>query len=79
MTQSEQDLEIVKKAAEQLGEHFDSVVILTTRYDPAVEQGTTNINWGCGNWFARYGQVREYLIKCDERTRCQVRQEEESE
>jgi hypothetical protein len=76
MTDAEQDLEMVKKASEKLGEHFDTVLILTTRYDPATADGTVNINYGCGNWFARYGQVREYLIKCDERTRCQVREEE---
>ena len=76
MTDAERDLEMVKKATQSLGEHFDSVLILTTRHDPTTEGGTTNINYGCGNWFARYGQVREYLIKCDERTKVAVQMEE---
>lgn len=76
MTDAERDLEMVKKATESLGEHFDSVLILTTRYDPAAADGTVNINYGCGNWFARYGQCREYLIKCDERTKVAVQKEE---
>lgn len=76
MTDAERDLEMVKDACNELGEHFDSVMILTTRYDPAAADGTVNINYGCGNWFARYGQVREFLAKCEERTRVQVQKEE---
>lgn len=76
MTDAERDLEMVKKATQSLGEHFDSVVILATRYDPAGANGTVHFDYGCGNWFARYGQVREYLIKCDERTKFAVQKEE---
>jgi hypothetical protein len=67
------DLERVKAAAEKLGEHFDSVQILCTRHEPAVARGTVNINFGVGNWFTRYDQAREWLVKCDEGIRSEVR------
>lgn len=71
--EKDQDLDRVKAACELLGEHFDSVQIFVTRHEPAVEDGTINISWSAGNWFTRYGQVREWLIKADERTRAHVR------
>lgn len=77
--QSDHDLKMVREAAERLGEHFDSVQILTTRHEPGTEDGTVNVNYGVGNWFTRYGQVREWLIKCEERTKAFVRREEEQE
>lgn len=76
---SEADLKMVRTAAEQLGEHFDSVQILCTRHEPGTDDGTVNVNYGVGNWFSRYGQAREWLIKCEERTKAFVRREEDSE
>lgn len=75
MTDAERDLDMLKEACSKLGEHFDTVLILTTRHDPTVEGGTVSATWGTGNWFARYGQCREYLLKCEERTRCDVRED----
>lgn len=76
MTDAERDLDMVRDACNKLGEHFDSVVILTTRYEHGDDGNTVNINYGTGNWFSRYGQCREYLIKCEERTRIQVQKDE---
>lgn len=43
-----------------LMEHFDTVQIFCTRSDP--DRGiTTNIDGGNGNWFARRGQVRDWV------------------
>jgi hypothetical protein len=37
-----------------------------TQYAPLEEGGTVNINKGEGNWFARFGQIVEWLKKEDE-------------
>lgn len=74
MNEKDVDMDRVKKACEALGEHFDTVQIFVTRHEPATEDGTINIAWSEGNWFTRYGQVREWLIKSDERTRKWVQQ-----
>lgn len=74
------DMERLRVAVESLGEHFDSVQIFVTRANEAdreEDKGTINANLGGGNWFARYGQVRAWLVKCDERTREEVRGEAE--
>jgi len=63
----EKDFEMVKKATTSLGEHFDSVQIFVTRYSS--QDRTLNGSWGEGNWFSRYGLVREWLISEEERTK----------
>lgn len=76
MTQEDQDTDRVRQAAEALGEHFDTVQILVTRHEEE-SVGTTNVCWGKGNWFARYGQVREWLLKSEERTKESIRKEDQ--
>lgn len=81
MSEEQQDaeLQIVKDATAQLGEHFDSVQIFVTRFEPGPDDdpnaGTVNIDFGSGNWFARFGQVENWVDKCRERTKEKVRQE----
>lgn len=59
----EKDMAIIKSHVNQLMEHFDSVHIFATRDH---KKGVTmNIQEGLGNWYARYGQVREWLL-CEE-------------
>lgn len=72
--EKDMDMERVKKVAEALGEHFDTVQIFCTRHEAGTDDGTINIAWSTGNWFTRYGQVREWLIKADERTRKYIRE-----
>lgn len=69
------DLQRIEAVISQLGEHFDSVMIFCTRHDEGQEGGTVNCALGSGNWYARYGQCREWLITNDERTRESVREE----
>jgi hypothetical protein len=52
------DLERVKHHAAMLMEHFDSVQVFVTRHTP---DGTVNVNFGCGNFFARYGQTELWV------------------
>lgn len=76
---SESDMELVKKHAEGLGDHFDSVQIFVTRHEPAQEGGTVNINYGSGNYFTRYGHIADWMIRQDERSRKRVREEQEED
>lgn len=74
----EEELEMLAKAARALGEHFDSVMIFASRYQPNEGEGTTlTMNSGVGNWHTRYGQVREWLIKADEQGRIDERKHDD--
>lgn len=63
------DMKLVKKFCDDLGEHFDTVRIFVTRHEPEMEDGTITIDRGVGNWYAQYGQVKEWMIIQDERAR----------
>lgn len=76
--QEDKDVSILKSHAAQLAEHFDSVQILVTRHSPE-DDGTINVAWGAGNWFARIGQVREWLLKKDEESRVEARRKQEND
>lgn len=58
-TQAE-DLALVKRSVSQLAEHFDTVQIVCTR---VVGDGTVQVNNGVGNWYARYGSLRDWVIR----------------
>lgn len=69
MSAENEDTALLKKHVEQLGEHFDSVIVFGTRHDPAVEGGTVTVFESSGNWLAARGQVRDWQILQDEKTR----------
>lgn len=64
------DTAAVKAALERLGPQFDAVHIFATRYE---QQETVTVSMGTGNWFARYGQIRSWLLREDEGTRMRAR------
>lgn len=74
--QADADVAIVKRHVAELGEHFDSVQIFVTRFEAGVEQHTVSVQLGSGNWFARMGHIRDWLVKEDEATRLKVRKDE---
>jgi hypothetical protein len=63
MSKQEEEMEekMLSKAAENLGEFFDSVQIVVTRYDPQTKH-TIIMDDGSGNLFARYGSTKEWLL-----------------
>jgi len=64
------DMERVRKHVEDLAEHFDTVHVFVTRAGEGDDdQSTLNINIGTGNWFARLGFVKDWIIRQDEYTR----------
>lgn len=73
--ENDADLERIKQAARTLFEFVDSVQIFCTKSDG--ENGTINWNYGLGNWFARRGQIGEWLIKEDQATRLSVKPNDE--
>lgn len=75
MTKEEQ-LKMIEQHVESLGEFFDSVQIFCSQRDPDGKQETQTFATGCGNWFARYGQIREWVIRAEESSREQARREE---
>lgn len=59
------DKELVDRATEVLGEHFDEVVILVSRMTQDGKGFTERIFVGKGNWFARKGMARDFLDRDD--------------
>lgn len=68
----ENDMNILQSVVARLSEHFDTVQVFTTKRSNSSD-GTENCQWGSGNWFARYGQVKQWVIKQDEDFREDVR------
>ena len=73
MSNQEQDLERLRKACGELIEHFDTVHIFATRHESGELNGTVNVNFGKGNWFGRYGQIKIWMTQEEEESRQQVR------
>lgn len=70
---SKADYAMLEQHAQKLVEHFDSVQIFCTRNSPDLN-GTVHIGYGRGNYFARLGQIRAWLIKEDEGFRVDIRE-----
>lgn len=66
----DEDLAKVDRALAYLMEHFDTAQVFVTS-----QRGefTMTAQKGEGNWYARAGQIREWLLKEDERARVSVR------
>lgn len=63
MSENEHDLKLISDAVDRLAEHFDTVQIFASRHEPTTENGTVHWEVGRGSWFARYGQIRTWLIQ----------------
>lgn len=66
----------VEKALDVLSEHFDAVQIFASRCESGELNGTIRVERGSGNWFARYGQIRSWVIRMDEQEREAQRQDD---
>lgn len=69
------DFDIVQSHANALGEHFDSVMIFVTRHESGEKNGTVRLRLGVGDWYSRYGVVREWLVKTEEQIRIDARED----
>ena len=62
--QESRDYSIVASHVAQLAEHFDTVQVFCTR---TAEGVTFHMNHGSGNWFARYGHVKLWVMSDENR------------
>lgn len=65
------ELAMIKLAVLKLMEHFDTVQIFTTRFMNS-DEGTQGLQFGDGNWYARFGMVKTWLAKQDQGSRNEV-------
>ena len=77
MIDEAEDRKMVEQHMRQLGEHFDTVMIFCTRHESGERNGTTRVSMGCGNWYARFGQVSEWITQEREVARIEVRKKNE--
>lgn len=66
------DVKLVSDICDQLIEHFDTVQIFCTRHESGERDGTTHISRGNGNWFARYGQIKDWVTTEEQLSREKV-------
>ena len=71
----ESQAEIVRKHVHMLSEWFDSVQIFAS-INLGDGQGTRTFAFGSGDVYSRSGQVRDWIIKHDERSRIEERSSE---
>lgn len=64
-------VELLESHAARLMEHFDSVQIVATRFS-GESQETDVFRAGGGNYYARLGSMKEWLINEEERLRLDV-------
>lgn len=69
------DLDKIKASLDQLGEHFDTVQIFATKHDGGDDGATHSFHKGIGNWWARFGQVVEWVTKSKEDARVEARKD----
>lgn len=56
------DMRRIDAAINLLSEHFETVQIFTTRHEENAI-GTVRACKGSGNYYARYGQVKQWVIQ----------------
>lgn len=61
----DEDMKRIQAALDLLSEHFDTVQVFCTRHEAGRLEGTVTADMGTGNWYARYGQVRAWLLHQD--------------
>lgn len=66
----------LKRTADRLGEHFDSVAIFTTKMSEDGEANVIFLSAHAGNFYATKGLVEEWIEAQRERIRAKVRSEE---
>lgn len=64
-----EELERIDSLVRNLGEHWNSVLVLCSKVSDDGDGATDHIARGSGNVFARVQQAREYIIHQDEITR----------
>jgi hypothetical protein len=73
----------IEASLESLSKHFQNIQIFCSRIDPSPEDdhvgSTQRMIRGRGNYYARLGQVKEWITMEDEKTRAEAREDYEEE
>lgn len=75
---NDEDIARVEKALDSLADFFETVHIFVTRHS-SDNEGTVGVTRGSGNWYARYGQVKEWALRQEEAANIQERKNNESD
>jgi len=70
-TTTDPDLNLLQAAVGNLAEHFDTVQIFCTRH-VSIERSTEQFLAGSGNLYARFGQVKQWVIEEEARVRSEL-------
>lgn len=73
--ENEHAQKLLEKSVSELGEHFDAVMVFAVRHDGATDDGTFRAIKGCGNWFSRYGVIKEWILREEETSRFRARKD----
>lgn len=68
-SESANDTELVDQHVRALGEHFDSVQIFVTK---RIESGTRGLGRGSGDYWARFGRVKTWVLTEEESARLEA-------
>lgn len=56
---------LVREAVERISEHVDAVTIFVTKKREDGRDGTWRLTFGSGNWYTRYGQIKQWVLSED--------------
>jgi hypothetical protein len=57
---TKEDFDRLSAALHSLGEHYDTVQIFISNHE---EGATMSLGEGVGNWFARFGQIKVWIVQ----------------
>lgn len=72
MNDETKDIKRLDLICGQLMEHYDTVQIFVSKHEGEL---TCTLNRGRGHWYARYGQIQQWIERCNEQERDQTRKE----
>lgn len=76
MTDKELDEKRLDDAVKTLSEHWDTVHVFVSRFEGGDDAGTHHAFRSYGSFYARYGQIRHWLLAEDEATREKARSQD---
>lgn len=68
---------LVEQTVAKLREHFDSVQLFVSKATDDGKRDTEGFSVGSGNWYARIGQIDEWMQMKKEQTKLYIRKQED--
>lgn len=60
---------LVNEAVQKISEYVDAVTIFVSKKREDGQSGTWRLVMGSGNWYARYGQIKQWVLVEENQTR----------